>query len=261
MNLFNTLAETSSFYWVGDVALVLIFLIFMAVGIKKGFLGLLVGFLGLFMIFIISFLLYKPVSSLLAASPLNDTLTSTYADVVSNTVAGMSDSVKIFVDVPLNELTDEQISAVLAELKLPSFILSSISNLINNAISSGSAAENGMTIKTVVASGMVNITISAIAWILMFIISSIVMFILRRFVNVFNKIPVIGGINMLLGAVLNLIIGFGIVCIITGLFILISPSMPASVIDYVNNTVILSWFYNNNPIGYVFTWFTNTLAA
>ena len=49
MNLFNTLAETSSFYWVGDVALVLIFLIFMAVGIKKGFLGLLVGFLGLFM--------------------------------------------------------------------------------------------------------------------------------------------------------------------------------------------------------------------
>ena len=53
MNLFNTLAETSSFYWVGDVALVLIFLIFMAVGIKKGFLGLLVGFLGLFMIFII----------------------------------------------------------------------------------------------------------------------------------------------------------------------------------------------------------------
>ena len=118
-----------------------------------------------------------------------------------------------------------------------------------------------MTIKTVVASGMVNITISAIAWILMFIISSIVMFILRRFVNVFNKIPVIGGINMLLGAVLNLIIGFGIVCIITGLFILISPSMPASVIDYVNNTVILSWFYNNNPIGYVFTWFTNTLAA
>ena len=261
MSLYNTLAESSSYYWIGDVALILVFLIFMVVGIKKGFLGLLVGFLGLFMIFIISFLLYKPVSSLLAASPLNGTLTDMYDGMVLNWISGMDESVKTFVDVPVNELTNEQISAVLAELKLPGFILSSISNLINSALSGSSAAETSLTLKAIIVNGMENMTLSAIAWILMFIISSIVMFILRRFVKVFNKIPVIGGINMLLGAVLNLIIGFLMVSIVTGLFVLISPSMPASVIDYVNNTTILGWFYNSNPIGYVFTWFTNTLAA
>lgn len=259
MNLTNILAGASDYYWIGDVALIIVFLIFMLVGIRKGFLGLLVGFLGLFMIFIVAFLLYKPVSALLMNSPLNATLTNSYQGVVAKSVEGMSEGVKVLIDNPIKDLTDEQLSLVLSELKLPDFLLSSISNLVKEALANTAVAESGLTLKSVVVNGMVSMTISAISWIILLIISAIVMFILKRFVKIFNKIPIIGGINKFLGAVLNLVIGFCFVCLVMGLFTLLSASLPTEAVDYVNNTTLLGWFYNNNPIGYVFSWFMDSI--
>lgn len=257
MNIFNLLTESGSFppSLIGDGIIILVLLIFACVGIKKGFLGLIVGFLGFFMVFIVAFLLYKPVSLLILNSSLGASLTNSFEGFFDSITSSASDVVKTLLTSPLKDLKDAEIQSILTELNLPDFLISTISNMIQDSLSNAEVLASGITIKSVVIESLVNMTVSAIAWIAMFVIASVVMFILRRFVNVFNRIPIIGSANRLLGALLNLIIGFIIVCLITGLFILISPVLPQSVIDYVNSCSILGWLYNNNPIAYIFTWF------
>lgn len=228
---------------IGDAVVLLIVVLAIIRGIRKGFLGLIVGFLSGIVTIIVASLLCKPVANLIGGWGLRGALSGFFADTF-----GLSGGT------PIKEIAADGASAAIANLNLPlpKFVIDSITAKVVEAIGSSSIPADA-TLQSIVLDGMVSVSLLAISWILLVLVLGILFFILKRFVKVFNNIPLIGTANKILGALLSVLLALVAICAVTYLFVLISAFLPKGVIDFVNGSPTLSFLYNTNPIGYILT--------
>ncbi|MBP5193700.1 MAG: CvpA family protein [Clostridia bacterium] len=244
--MFGFSAINASFAnYVGDLVVVLILIIAAFLGAKKGFVGLVVGLLGGIVVMAAATLLCAPVANVIGDG-------FGLRENVENFVSGKFDFSGDIFSKPIKDVTAEEIATAIETLKVPAFLAKALSNLIASKIAeSGVGAD--VSVQSVIVGGISNAALTAIAWIGLFIIFSIIMMIIKKFVKGFNQIPIIGPINRLLGLVGYVLIWAAIICVVMYFTVLLSASLPAQAMEYIDNSVILKWVYNYNPVARVLT--------
>lgn len=213
-----------------DIAVVLFLLIFAIVGFKKGFLKGLVGLVGTVVAFIIA---------ILCAAPLAEFVENNFGMTtgIANSIESALNGVEGF-NVPL---TDEGLSTALSNLGLPGFLSDMIISVVSQL-----SIEGDPTIAQVVAPVIAGFLATAICGVILFIVSAILLNLFAGLLSkVFDKIPVIGAINHILGLALGLVKGLIFVYIILGVLSLIPVQ---GLQDVLAQTTVINWLYEMNLI-------------
>ena len=244
--MFGFSAINASFTnYIGDIVIVLILIIAAFLGAKKGFVGLVVGLLGGVVVIAAATLLCAPIAKIIGDGfGLRGT--------IEGFVSTKFDFSNEIYSKPIKSITEEEIASAIEMLKVPAFLSKALSNLIVSKIADSSIGAD-VSVQSVIVGGISNAALTAIAWIGLFILFSIIMMIVKKFVKGFNQIPIIGGLNRLLGLVAYVLIWAAIICVVMFFTALISASLPEQVTAYIDNSVLLKWIYNYNPVARVLT--------
>lgn len=221
---------------IADCIFAVIMLIFIIVGICKGFLRSVVKMLSGIVSLVLAFLLCKTFASVLnSVFGLNGAFVDFYVKCfkVDDNVMGMT------------AITDK-----LATINIPQFVRDLI---VNTLESLGISATT--TFNSTVPPLLANISVAVISFLILWIIFKIIFAILGKFLKVIDKIPIIRGINKLLGAVLGVVKGAILVFTVLLLVSMFSAVMPQPVIDTINDSTVTKYCYENNWEGEIITYY------
>ena len=218
---------------------------FIVIGIVRGFLFSLLSLAGFLIAVACAFLLSKPIGDALTNSSIGTSMQGSIYDWIltkSNYAA-----------YPLSqELAKEMLPEMLNEIGIPNFLNSFIISLILPYIP-GVATE---PIGQYIAHGVANIALVVISFLVLLIVFSIVLLFLKRFAKGVNKIPVVGLVNRLLGAVFGLAMGVVFLIVVSyGLnFVALIPGANEWLVSELRLTDSSSWsfakmLYEQNVIG------------
>ena len=218
---------------------------FIVIGIVRGFLFSLLSLAGFLIAVVCAFLLSKPVGDALTNSSIGTSMQGSIYDWIltkSNYAA-----------YPLSqELAKEMLPEMLNEIGIPNFLNSFIISLILPYIPEVATEPIGQYI----AHGVTNIALVVISFLVLLIVFSIVLLFLKRFAKGVNKIPVVGLVNRLLGAVFGLAMGVVFLIVVSyGLnFVALIPGANEWLVSELRLTDSSSWsfakmLYEQNVIG------------
>ena len=218
---------------------------FIVIGIVRGFLFSLLSLAGFLIAVACAFLLSKPVGDALTNSSIGTSMQGSIYDWIltkSNYAA-----------YPLSqELAKEMLPEMLNEIGIPNFLNSFIISLILPYIPEVATEPIGQYI----AHGGTNIALVVISFLVLLIVFSIVLLFLKRFAKGVNKIPVVGLVNRLLGAVFGLAMGVVFLIVVSyGLnFVALIPGANEWLVSELRLTDSSSWsfakmLYEQNVIG------------
>lgn len=218
---------------------------FIVIGIVRGFLFSLLSLVGFLIAVVCAFLLSKPVGDALTNSSIGTSMQGSIYDWIltkSNYAA-----------YPLSqELAKEMLPEMLNEIGIPNFLNSFIISLILPYIPEVATEPIGQYI----AHGVANIALVVISFLVLLIVFSIVLLFLKRFAKGVNKIPVVGLVNRLLGAVFGLAMGVVFLIVVSyGLnFVALIPGANEWLVSELRLTDSSSWsfakmLYEQNVIG------------
>lgn len=102
------------------------------------------------------------------------------------------------------------------------------------------------------AESMSHFVVNGIASLAAFIVGVVALFVIARLLNLVSKLPVIREVNHFLGVLAGLMLGLVVIWIFLYLVAIFCTS-PFGILmtDYIQRSVILTWFYNNNLILYL----------
>ena len=207
---------------------------FIVIGIVRGFLFSLLSLAGFLIAVACAFLLSKPVGDALTNSSIGTSMQGSIYDWIltkSNYAA-----------YPLSqELAKEMLPEMLNEIGIPNFLNSFIISLILPYIPEVATEPIGQYIAHVVA----NIALVVISFLVLLIVFSIVLLFLKRFAKGVNKIPVVGLVNRLLGAVFGLAMGVVFLIVVSyGLnFVALIPGANEWLVSELRLTDSSSWSF------------------
>ena len=218
---------------------------FIVIGIVRGFLFSLLSLAGFLIAVACAFLLSKPVGDALTNSSIGTSMQGSIYDWIltkSNYAA-----------YPLSqELAEDLLPEMLNEIGIPNFLNSFIITLILPYIPEVATEPIGQYI----AHGVVNIALVVISFLVLLIVFSIALLFLKRFAKGVNKIPVVGLVNRLLGAVFGLAMGVVFLIVVSyGLnFVALIPGANEWLVSELRLTDSSSWsfakmLYEQNVIG------------
>ena len=131
--------------------------------------------------------------------------------------------------------------------KLPKFLINAVVDSVGN-----SDLPVGTTLASVVGDALGGLGVTVVAWVLLFLATKFVLYLLRRFLTaIIERLPVVDKLNLILGMFVGLLQGFLIVCGVVALLALI-PSQ--SITAFFNECVILKALYNDNPLHVMLGW-------
>ncbi len=203
-----------------DLVLVAIVLLFCHKGKKDGFAKTLIGFLGFFIAIILAALLCKPIANFaytsLAQKPVENAIeTAIYAQAdsiqekapsVDEILTGIEDALENAPEFLKNALALEEKREQLAA-RINEIYTADITALSQNA------AE--IIVKPIIVTA-----VSGVVFILLFFILMLICSLLAKSLKLVNKIPLLGGVNALLGGLIGLLKGIIVVIIINWLLVL-----------------------------------------
>ncbi len=150
------------------------------------------------------------------------------------------------IDNPVVNQVDAAQEIVIDKLPLPKFMRKDISEK-NTASEYASLQVKSFTqyLKT----RLVNIILNIIAFVVLLIVIYLVIRILLGISKVISRIPVIGGVNRILGAVLGLAEGLLVIwCLCLIVMMLASTPFGMKAVEVINGNGFLKFFYDNNGI-------------
>ena len=203
-----------------DVILVAILFICIKSGSKNGFAKTIVGFLGIFIALILSIILANPLAKLTYDKAIEKPVESAITSILEKEAEEISNSVadKNAIGVKIEEELE----------KLPSFIRKAIgfdkhAEEFHNLVSPENfhAEEIAEDVCTTYVKPAATSVLTVIIFVILFVILALVLKIVASSLKLVNKIPLLGGLNSLLGGVAGFLKGFIIVLIINWAVIMI----------------------------------------
>ena len=242
---FITTSGQSIFFDKITIIFLILLVAFIVIGIVRGFLFSLLSLAGFLIAVACAFLLSKPVGDALTNSSIGTSMQGSIYDWIltkSNYAA-----------YPLSqELAKEMLPEMLNEIGIPNFLNSFIISLILPYIPEVATEPIGQYI----AHGVANIALVVISFLVLLIVFSIALLFLKRFAKGVNKIPVVGLVNRLLGAVFGLAIGVVFLIVVSyGLnFVALIPGANEWLVSELRLSDSSSWsfakmLYEQNVIG------------
>ena len=223
LNIFPTSGQTVTFDLLTIIFLVII-LINLISGLVKGFIKELISFFGLFIVLAVSFLLCKPVGNLF-----NNWFGSAFANPIYGFLTGKSAD---FGTVMTKEVAQENLPNMLQAAGIPSFLKFIQDPIIKYVVDCIPAENVELAVGQYVANSIALLACSAIAFLALAIILLIILAVIKKATKNINKVPVLGWVNKLLGAVLGIAAGIIVVAGIGSILAMISN------IDFMQNILV-----------------------
>lgn len=286
ISIFPEAGQTYKFDWISLIYLAIV--IFSVIwGVHKGFIHSFLSFFGAIIAFFIAYLIAKPLGTYLYnlngwGTGLRDHISSWFVERgaghpidAGNDVAnayiitkyGSQNAMEWVVgQAQLNEEVydgNTVLSLALASLGIPGFLQGTVNNLVLSAVPE-TASEN---LAFYFGEAIASLMFVALAFIVIFILVSVIFLIVRILTKNLNKIKVVGPINRILGGVLGLAIGlFYVTLASAGLSAL---SGIQQVYEFLDSQLCLSdsnvytvgkMFYNNNFLQILMGYFDNLIG-
>ena len=225
--------------------IVLAFLAFFVLkGHKKGFLKVALSTFSFIIVIILSMALSKPVSNFIGNTSWGDSIEESVGELVDT-------KIDEFLEDSGDEIPEDEENTFIESLPLPSFI--------QNTLKSGNTLEEYVemqveTFEEYTAAKFTDIIISAISYVIVMILAAVIIRLLLKGAKFVNKIPIIGGINKFLGALLGFFEGLLILWAV-GLFIISvsGTSFGESIILLIQSNPVLDFIFDNNLLVIIFS--------
>jgi len=219
---------------IADGIVVAIFLIFIMVGVSKGFIKSILSFFGSLVALIVAFIFCKQFAGILDDK---FDLLAKLSKVVENILDNNS---KFAI-----ELSAGAIQESLEAANVPGFMVSLIMELpvvVNNTY------PEGTTVASLVSPVIANYLLILISFLALFIIFKIVLLVLKLFADSIKKIKIIDIVDKLLGMVVGVVEGAIVVYI--GLTVIsFFPSVMSKPMEGINNSTIAKYLYESDILG------------
>ena len=215
---------------------VLVILAFLVInGFRKGFLRILLTTFSLVITLLLAAALVKPVSEFISTK--------------TSIGTGIEEKVEDFISEKMEKVTNAKEDEIIDSLPLPAFLKKSLQE--NNTITK--YKEQGVTsFKEYAVKNITNIIVKAMSYLALMIIIFLLLRLLLMLTKFINKVPIIGGVNRILGAVLGLIEGLLIVWALCLLIMTFSGSeFGATCMEVINKSTVLKFIYDNNLLATV----------
>ena len=194
-----------------DLIIVLIMLLFIFLGYKRGLVKVAFKLCTFFIAIIVAFVFYKPVAKLVIA---NTNIDETIETAITRKI--------------LPEGATETQEVDLSQ-DLPSIILKNSSDTVQS-----------------ISKSFTNTIIETACLLLIFIIVKIVLKFVTALADLIAKLPILKQFNKLVGTLYGIIEGLFIVFLGFAIISLIAPMLDSSVLDAINSSTLGSICYNNN---------------
>lgn len=212
-----------------DLIVVFLFVLFLARGWHKGLARMGVSFFSLLIAIFLAWQLYGYVADLLRAMGVQDSLAASLG-------AGLNAPAQ-----PGNA----EAGAFIEGLSLPEVLKGS---LLGNNNYEAYLALGVKSFAEYVSTFLASMVVNAIAILLVFVISFILLKLISRWLSIINKIPLIGKANQILGLLCGALIGYMVIHV--GMFVLTmfatGQNFFSSMTVAIENSFVASWFYDSN---------------
>ena len=232
-----------------DAVIILIFIINMTVGYFKGFIKTVFGFLTFLGPLVISYIFAKPLANLFKTTSVYNSI----FDGLENTLTGYFENItQGQLEKMITEGSAETVSVFERFGRSFSDITAEYTRL---------AAEKGADVMEGLVSYIIepacDAIITAICFILLFIVSFIALKIVAAVLDLAAKLPIIRTCNRVLGLAAGALIAFVHVIILTIVIDAVLPYFDTSsvgiTVTTIRNSCLYSWFASLNPVGAVFS--------
>lgn len=224
---------------IGDIVLIAIVLIFAFIAAYKGFFRCLIGFVGTVLSIVLAFIFCRTMAnSLQNWFGLLDTFTKGFTDLISKIPAFA---------VPI----ENNVEASLSAANVPAFVV----KLIVEALA-GESVVAGTTPAQLIAPVVANMALLVLSFFGIFLVIKIICIILNKtFGEAIRNIPGVRSLNSLLGFILGAAEGlFFVYCLL-----FLAALFPIqAVTDFITQTTVMNYLYNNNLLGYLINWIIST---
>lgn len=225
-----------------SIVYIVIALLALFIGLKRGFLATLVSLLKNILALIVAVLLCKPLATLLNNSPVGNSLTM-------KLTTTFSEKGGVFTTAITTENKEEVLSNCLRQLKIPELLDKSIIKLTDSFIDT-----SPQTVSEVLSRALTFYILLCIAFILILIVVRLLVILLNKLFVGIKSLPLVGFVNSLLGGVLYLAMGIILICLISyGLTFVVSMGNSASdwlitqmTLNDEAKTCISEYIYNQN---------------
>ena len=225
-----------------DIVILLVILIFLFHGLRAGFAGQLFGFIGTIVAIAGAVLLAGVVGNLL-----NGMMGDLIRKPIESWVGGMGGEVLHLTGTEVGS-NSESLAKVLEAIGLPAIAAGILQKPLSGVFTKMGDAEIGASLTDT----LTRWAWTAIAFILLIIIFTIILFILRKTVNkAINRIKIFGSLNRILGMVLGLVKAYFAISVFLAIMLIVPGNWP--IVGTLNNQIGNSWLtlflYKNNWIG------------
>ncbi len=206
------------------------------IGYRNGMIKVLLSFVATIIAFLLSILLAGPCETLIKEStPVYDNLKKQMTEYVSEYISAEVDTSDI-------ELQKDAIG----ELKLPS----SIKNKLINSNTADEKLSMGVdTFSEYLATSLADIVVEVLAVLVLFVIIKLILRIIISLLNIVSHLPIIHGMNKMLGGIVGLAEGVIIIWIICLLLTIVSgTAVGEQIMSEISSNEILNYIYSNNLI-------------
>lgn len=203
--------------WIIDIVVLLIIAIAIAVGYTKGLTGSLFGIIAFVLSLTISFMLYLPVSKFIKQNTKID------------------DRIQISISSIMNSNSKEINMENEDKNNLPKAVTKIFEEKVQEA-------KNGVQTTSVVY--LTNACVNLLSGMIVFIISKIILELLKRFTKIFANLPVIKQFDKLGGFIYGAVKGIFIVYLALAFISIVMPQ--SEFVRYILTTKITAGMYNNN---------------
>ena len=219
-----------------DAVVVVLMIMFAISSAKKGFVECFFGFISTILAVVAAFTFMKGVLSW------TDGLFGLQGVIENAIIGGLGKVAGFDIDV-----SAAGIEAALAGKNLPSFLINAVVDSVGNQ-----EVPMGTTLAMIVGGTIAEFTATLVAWLAVFIIAKLLLKLVRRVLNsIVESLPIVGSLNHLLGFAVGGVKGLLIVCGVIAVLALI-PAEGLS--TFFNETVIVRWLYNSNPLHVILGW-------
>ena len=119
------------------------------------------------------------------------------------------------------------------------------------AVDSAQMTEFAQTVSDAVVRPIITSMIQLVSFVLLFLVGMVILHMVSVAFGMFNSIPLVGGVNRVLGGVFGAVKAAVIVCVLlTGVQLYLSAGGQNSYLNSqtIQESVVTGFFYENNPI-------------
>ena len=225
-----------------EIVVILMILLFLVHGLRAGFVGQLFGLIGTIVVIAGAVLLAGAVGQLL-----NGIMGDLIRKPIENWVGGMGEEVLLMTGTEVGA-SIESLEMVLGAIGIPAIA----AGLLHKPLSGVFTNMGDVPLGTSLTDMLTKWAWTAIAFILLIIVFTIILLILRKSISkAVNRIRIFGSINRILGMVVGLAKAYFIISVFLAIVLIVPANWPlmGTLNEQISNSWLTFFLYKNNWIG------------